>query len=81
MAQQTAMLGRVMLVLEREGVSLRANGGSQQEQDKYNPPAPARPSCHAHDHTKKRESPQSHLPNSCPECSESFQLLPDFKTR
>jgi hypothetical protein len=42
------MLGRVMLVLEREGVSLRTNGGSQQEQDKYNPPVPARSSCHVY---------------------------------
>jgi hypothetical protein len=48
MAQQAAVLGRMMLVLKREGVSLRTNGGSQQEQDKYNPPVPARSSCHVY---------------------------------
>jgi hypothetical protein len=57
MAQQTAMLRRVMLVLEREGMSLRTKGGNQQEQDKYNPPSAGRPSCHAHYYTKNRESP------------------------
>ena len=41
-----------MLVFEGEGVSLRRNGDSQQEQDEYNPPAPARPSCHAYYDTK-----------------------------
>ena len=35
-----------MLVLEGQGVSLRTDGGSQKEQDKYSPPVPARPSCH-----------------------------------
>ena len=53
MAQQTAMLGRVMLVLERESVSLRTNGGGQQEQDKYNRPPATRPSCHADYYTEE----------------------------
>jgi hypothetical protein len=46
MAQQTAMLGGVMLVFERQGVRLRTDSGNQQEQDKRNLPAAARPSCH-----------------------------------
>ena len=52
MAQQTAVLGRMVLVLEREGMSLRTDGGTQQEQDEYNPPVPARPSCHGNYYTK-----------------------------
>jgi len=42
MAQQTVVLGGVMLVAEREGVSLCTSDGGQQEQNKYEPPAPTR---------------------------------------
>lgn len=45
------MLGRMVLVLEREGVSLRADSGSQQEQDERNPAAPARLSYHGNYYT------------------------------
>lgn len=51
MAQQTVVLGGVMLVAEREGVSLCTSDGGQQEQNKYEPPAPTRLSYHAKHHT------------------------------
>jgi len=40
-----------MLVAEREGVSLCTSDGGQQEQNKYEPPAPTRLSYHAKHHT------------------------------